>query len=612
MKKIKLLITSAALLVGGGLLSFSANNIIKANAAIVGSENTPMLTQVTDMNSFKSGDYVIGNIVDDNFIGDYTNSKYTFVKSSDARLLTFTEISSDDSGIYFTIFDTEENFFLGYDKSTNFTKLTAVKDDSGYWYVDIGSDGKIKIISKKDDTRAILYRNGSDASSKRFAPYADSNVKNNDEYTYPYIYYLSTDSIEVTLHYGDGLVENYSIKSGTTLQELLDSNNVKYEKENYRFDGWYYDSEGKEMFDTSVSIEESAEVYAHYTSHDDLFGAEYFSEINTKTSLKATREISKSNVEIDFEKLGYTSADSNADLVGDNKTNNSSKFGLSSSDWNVIADKGNGNAPSFKNDSHELRLYRENKISFTNLNGFVENFVLKMSQEPKYLKISVEGKEIMPQINDSGYLLYDFSNLDTNTFEISSTATGTGTSNRLDLEKGFYIMSDITTISNVSIRFGTSIRMDKFVRDSSYGVILADGTKIEDGDDLNSLFAESNTTSASDYVAYLKQQGINVYQEPFADTEIAYVSTPNSSIALDETDPNAKYAQYALVIDGLLEHMNQTFAAVCYMEYEGQLYLMKEARHSINSVVDAYLADEDTMSTLTDNSVAILKALNAM
>ena len=111
---------------------------------------------------------------------------------------------------------------------------------------------------------------------------------------------------------------------------------------------------------------------------------------------------------------------------------------------------------------------------------------------------------------------------------------------------------------------------------------------------------------------YLKQQNISAYQAAFTSDEIAYVATPNSTVDLDETDPTAKYAQFALVIDDLLEYMDRTFAAVCYMEYEGQLYLMKEARHSINSVVDAYLADEETMSKLTDNSVAILNALSAM
>ena len=600
MKKIKLLITSAALLVGGSLLAYSSNNMVKANAAIVGSENTPKLTQVTDMNSFKSGDYVIGNLDEDNFIGDYNSSKYDFVRSSDARLLTFTEVSSDDSGTYFTIFDTEENFFLGYGSKTNFNKLTAVKDDSGYWYVDIGSDGKVKIISKKDDTRAILYRNGSSASEKKFAPYAVSNVEDSSGYTYPYVYYLPKESIEVTLHYGDDITNTYSVDSGITLQRLIELNSITFEKENYTFEGWYTDSEFLNLFDPLTPITNNVELYAKYI---ELTEENYFESLSTQTSIKATSEtvIDKKTFSVDL--VGISSSGNK--LFSDSDFVNQLSdvmFGNDSEDWKVSFEKKSSHAPGFYKSGSNLRLYENDSLTFSNING-ISSITLTETNDGGFDILNNEGQVLYSETGKITNKTYNFDECKS----IIIKANGSIRISKLEFET----YGNVISPKEVSLRFGANIPLDHYVStDVSYGVIIADGAKIAKGADLNKLY--NGSTTAADYVTYLKQQNISAYQAAFTSDEIAYVATPNSTVDLDETDPTAKYAQFALVIDDLLEHMDRTFAAVCYMEYEGQLYLMKETRHSINSVVDAYLADEEIMGTLTDNSVAILNALNAM
>ncbi len=352
---------------------------------------------------------------------------------------------------------------------------------------------------------------------------------------------------------------------------------------------------------------------------DEISSEDYFNSLSTKTSLKASgivdrnireQEISLNNFtvsEMPNSKIENTNYYVNIDDIG---SNISELFWNDLSDeWNILNEDGDGTKNRLWQNSDNdvsLRIYKGGKIKFTRLDEKIYNLKLDISKGTITIIDDMNNKYSASANNGN-------INFENGTQSVTLMVPK-------DTKDNVYVENDIvfgvglisTRINSASIRFGTSIPMDKFVKEASYGVILADATKIDGDDNLNSLFDESNTSSAFDYVAYLKEQGISVYQEPFADKEIAYVATPNSTVALDETDPNAKYAQFAVVIDGLLEHMDQTFAAVCYMEYEGQLYLMKEARRSINSVVDAYLADEEIMGSLTDNSVAILNALNAM
>ncbi len=323
----------------------------------------------------------------------------------------------------------------------------------------------------------------------------------------------------------------------------------------------------------------------------------YFESLETKTSLKASGTIKQQDVTaIDFNTYDVSSGLT----YGPEDIEN--KLKTIDDGWSVA---GNG-VEIEEHNGIKFAMQSQGYITFSNNNKKFSSVSVTLKYIDDLEVTTEENKTPIKPIKLKGdSYIFNF-NEPTSSFTIKNIYDGYA-----NLTDAIIINeSPLAEMDNLSIRFGTNIPMDKFVKEASYGIIIADGTKIAEGADLNNLYNGSPT--AEDYVTYLKQKSISAYQMAFASEEIAYVATPNSTVALDETDPNAKYAQFALVIDDLLEHMDQTFAAVCYMEYEGQLYLMKEARHSINSVVDAYLADEEIMGTLTDNSVAILNALNAM
>ncbi len=330
---------------------------------------------------------------------------------------------------------------------------------------------------------------------------------------------------------------------------------------------------------------------------NQLTDEKYFETLETKTSLKASGTIKQQDVTaIDFNTYDVASGLTYGpeDIENKLKTTDDS--------WSVT---GNGVEIEEYN-GIKFAMQSQGYITFSNNNKKFSSVSVTLKYIDNLEVTTEENKTPIKPINLKGdSYIFNF-NEPTSSFTIKNIYKGYA-----NLTDSIIINeSPLAEMDNLSIRFGTNIPMDKFVKEASYGIILADGTKIAEGSDLNKLY--NGSTTAADYVTHLKQQNISAYQTAFTSDEIAYVATPNSTVDLDETDPTAKYAQFALVIDDLLEHMDQTFAAVCYMEYEGQLYLMKEARHSINSVVDAYLADEETMSKLTDNSIAILNALNAM
>ena len=605
MNKLKLLVT-ASLLVGGGIFALSAaDGVTSANAETVGESvvgdklatdiisGEKYIIRTLGMSNEAGGEYayMTSKVSGKDYFGFSDNIKnslvFTFDYVSEKDKYT---ISFEENGITAYLKSatgSSNNLYVEYDDSVSIP-------DSCYWSVSFESDGSATIKYDGSISRVISFNDNKNQG--RFSTY-----KSNQS-SIALLPLISMTTHNVEFYDGDNLLFSKSVIDGETINfDSIDS--YKY---GYIFDGWYIDTELTKLFDKETIIVSDIKLYAKYI---DASPSDFFEMSKTKTSLKATNEARDYLKEIKF----YSSPIAGKGTAGllDSNVNNAYNFGLDASKWsvNVIEGKPSLGYPASDNPSEtkdtELRIYGSNKIKFVYTGSEkIDNITLRTTNVTN-LKISIDGttKIVGNKIQDNTYMYA----IGANTFIIENTS-----SKRIDCIDGIDFNLAENIITSVSLRFGASIPMNKFIKEASYGVIIADGTKIEDGDDLNSLFAESNTTSASDYVAYLKQQGINVYQEPFADTEIAYVSTPNSSIALDETDPNAKYAQYALVIDGLLEHMNQTFAAVCYMEYEGQLYLMKEARHSINSVVDAYLADEDTMSTLTDNSVAILNALNAM
>ena len=558
MNKLKLLVT-ASLLIGGCLFLSNTFNGAVTEAKAAGSTFIPPETVTLNGKQYSvERVYYSDPITDGTYLFGGTGKKdeHYYVSSfNGSNRFDVSENISDSQIFEIKIQDEKCAVLMDYDGEKS--------------YLDLPSEKNTIAVQPFDSTSNDAYQwtlNDLSVLSQSDLEYPDYNI-----------------GIESLKYDGYGLILNY--------------NNTDTQENNKPMFRAYKDIQ------TKYKTEGYSALQLYKVTDVQISSENYFSSQKTKSSLKLLGNTQDKSEYVDFEDALTKNNNEDIEL-----NQIAIATGLADKGWYI--DGKSAYLTLYNNSTCEL-YFPKNEDAFITLSNnslVIDSITFKLNN--KY----IDNYEIRVGNN----VVSDYDKLPDNQYRFNFTGNVTSFTIANISEYNAYLVDGLTIeahyseVSSASLRFGTNIPLDYYEKDALYGVILADGTKIEDGDDLNSLFAESNTTSASDYVAYLKQQGINVYQEPFADTEIAYVSTPNSSIALDETDPNAKYAQYALVIDGLLEHMNQTFAAVCYMEYEGQLYLMKEARHSINSVVDAYLADEDTMSTLTDNSVAILNALNAM
>lgn len=558
MKKLKLLVT-ASLLIGGCLFLSNTFNGAVTEAKAASSTFIPPETVTLNGKQYSvERAYYSDPITDGMYLfgGTGKNDEHYYVSSFDgSSRFDVSEDISDSQIFEIKLQDEKCAVLMDYEGEKS--------------YLDLPSQKNTIAVQPFDSTSDDAYQwtiNDLSVLSQSDLKYPDYNI-----------------GIESLKYDGYGLILNY--------------NNTDTQKNNKPMFRAYKDIK------TKYKTEGYSALQLYKVTDVQISSENYFSSQKTKSSLKLLGNTQDKSEYVDFEDALATNNNEDIEL-----NQIAIATGLGDKGWNI-----SGNSAYltlYNNSTYELYFPKSENafITLSNDSLVIDSITFKLNNK------FIENYEIKA----GNSVVSDYDKLQDNQYRFNFTGNVTSftIANISDynayLVDGLTIEAHYSEISSASLRFGTNIPLDYYEKDASYGVIIADGTKIEDGDDLNSLFAESNTISVSDYIAYLKEQGISAYQAAFESDEIAYVATPNSTVALDETDPNAKYAQFAVVIDGLLEHMDRTFAAVCYMEYEGQLYLMKEARHSINSVVDAYLADEETMSKLTDNSIAILNALNAM
>ena len=586
MNKLKLLVT-ASLLVGGGIFALSAaDGVTSAKAAEAKSDIGIELSDGTYklglyQQQLKKYIYLNGQMD-----GYYAASTDNFSDAADVKIDVI-----DSEALTFTM-QLDDGKYIGAVKSGNHNNIKLNLDNPFEWT--FSSD--THLISGMCGDTEIFIGNYSDFDTFSLS---DISYSTNPSNNLAHLYSKEAGTVTISLNYGMNL-EHSKTFTGNMFEPVTLPSDVNPEIEGYILT-WYTTENfavGTE-FDISQPITEDVSLYAKYI---ELTKENYFESLSTQTSIKATSEtvIDKKTFSVDL--VGISSSGNK--LFSDDFVNQLSDvmFGNDSEDWKVSFEKKSSHEPGFYKSGSNLRLYENDSLTFSNDNG-IFSITLTETNGKGFEILNNEGEVLYSEAGEVANKTYNFDECKS----IIIKANGSIRISKLEFET----YGNVISPKEVSLRFGANIPLDHYVStDVSYGVIIADGAKIAEGADLNKLYNGSST--AADYVTYLKQQNISAYQTAFTSDEIAYVATPNSTVDLDETDPTAKYAQFALVIDDLLEHMDQTFAAVCYMEYEGQLYLMKEARHSINSVVDAYLADEEIMGSLTDNSIAILNALNAM
>ena len=130
-------------------------------------------------------------------------------------------------------------------------------------------------------------------------------------------------------------------------------------------------------------------------------------------------------------------------------------------------------------------------------------------------------------------------------------------------------------ISSATIRFGTTLDKDTmYDQTAKYGIIA--GLSLSDTD-ISSKAGEY--TSASTFAA------VNGYACVDLTSSLKFVDEENAVVE----NPDGNMFQYALAITDMLDYIDKQITAACYMEYDGQLYVMNEVTYSVRSLAQEYI-----------------------
>lgn len=331
-----------------------------------------------------------------------------------------------------------------------------------------------------------------------------------------------------------------------------------------------------------------------------MTGEEYFDSSTTSTSLKLS---------------GYSNGVFNENIVfnnidfGDDKQTKYSPnemveaMGLDSSVWSISGK----DVELFMYNGYkgEIQFYENGYIEITNNESKINSFTLTglaLSYSKYLIVVDENNNEVKGTENGDG-TTFTFSGDGTNSFKIT-LMTGRD-----------YLYADgslqlyckgSATITGAGIRFGTNIPVNLYDENANYGVIVAQASSLDDA--LDSYLGLESDITLDGFKKDLDTMEVKYYDS--GKLIPAYVMNINDTEAA--TPEEANYVQYALVLNGLENLLDEEFAAVCYMTSSDETFhIMSEKRHSVRSVAEAYLADDKIMSTLTNNSIALLNAVVA-
>lgn len=326
----------------------------------------------------------------------------------------------------------------------------------------------------------------------------------------------------------------------------------------------------------------------------------YFDSSSTNTSLKLSGYTSGSfEKNIVFNDL-YFGENNDVEYLPNQMVD---AMGLDSSIWSISGE--NAKLFKYKGNTGEIQFDKGGYIEVTNNESKIKSITftgLSLYVSNKATVTDSDGNNASKRENNGG-TTFTFSGDGTNSFKVSLNSN----------EEQLYITGSLdffgmgkATITGAGIRFGTNIPVNLYDENADYGVIVAQASSLDAALD-SYLGLESDITLAG-FKKDLETKAVKYY-----DSEKlipAYVMNINDTEAA--TPEEANYVQYALVLNGLENLLNEEFAAVCYMtSSDGTFHIMSEARHSVRSVAEAYLANDKIMSSLTNNSIALLNAVVA-
>lgn len=573
MRKTSLLITSFALLVGGGLLCSASPITPNARKATIEDPSIYTYTKVESASDIVSGSQYIftydGTLTSDgiadgvNFMSEHGGKYYNRTTNiSEALLLTITQeadsnysISFDDSGV---------TTYVSYgDNNENEAHTSTTYNNQSAWTFGEGKNGAIAVNNVGSSARRLQYNSG----SPRFACYTGSQqdltiyeVEEVTEYT-------------VTFHYGWDGTQNVTTKEvlvidGKTVEVPSD---IDTNVENYRFVGWYTSTEYTTEFDFEAGITENTDVYAKYESTASYTIGDYFALNSTKSSMIAS-----------YQKEGFADEyvasfeNSSKGDLSDTQNNATLLFGEESASYlNVTFTKNNNSNSNVSTAGKELRFYQYDILTFEVADGYeIESIEFTTTRGNLFIdNIEVSSSGIV-EIGKSTVIFTNenqvrFSQLIINVTSVSSYS-----------------------VTDASLRFGANVRMDYYDETAKYGLILGNNlTDTAIKDKLNNEATAEEFATANGLVA-------------IENKTVAFVDGHGTEVE----QASATNYQFATVLTGMTTHLSDKVTAAAYMEYDGKLYLMDETTYSLKTLAQKYL---DYQLVTDPDGIGLLEAIIA-
>lgn len=587
MRKTSLLITSFALLVGGGLLCSASPITPNARMATIEDPSIYTYTKVESASDIVSGSqYIItygGTLTSDgvangvNFMStpnnDQTSGNNYFTSSTiitDALLVT---IQSSTNGYTLTYTDDSEVLtYIAYNSSatskSNYLHPLTSFNDYCEWNINVSTDS-VSIHNNGNTSRYIQYN----LTNPRFAGYTGTQED-------PSLYKVDIKSTyTVAFHYGwDGTqnvtTKEISVYDGETVEVPSD---IDTDVENYRFVGWYTSTEYTTEFDFEAGITGSTDIYAYYEATADYTIGDYFAAGDTKSSMIASYQ---KNEQIgSLQSSLYASGVETKLVEGENNAN--ILYGEGTDKYLEVSYTNGGRNVSLMRTDGQFRLYGGDSITISAKEGTKIESV-EVSYEHDGV-LSIDGTEVTKGSNTSTISVEDN----------SITLTNDGKQVRINTLTVKYTEQVVDySVTDASLRFGANVSMEYYDATAKYGLIL--GNNLED----TAIKAKlNNETTAEEFAT---ANGLVAIENK----TVAFVDGNRTEV---EQETATNY-QFATVLTGMTTHLSDKVTAAAYMEYDGKLYLMNETTYSLKTLAQKYLEDQ----LVTDpDGIGLLEAIIA-
>ena len=569
MRKTSLLITSFALLVGGGLLCSASP--ITPNARMAAADQTYTF-DFTNFSSFSTWgeSYSEHKVKTTEFAnGSEIEGTFTFEKANKQRSGNTIDNMPVTKGYSVTFALEEADFFI---KDFSFTCVqwgTKTQTMSFEYSVD-GND----YISLDGTSDNFILESGD--ISEYGAKYVKLNFSSQDnqvgvkEFT---VTLGQSIQYDVTFHYGwDGEAytnsEIVSIDNGNVVAEPEIDTSV----DGYRFIGWYADENYETPFDFEAPINANTDVYAKYEATASYTIGDYFALNSTKSSMIASYQKSIIDGEVTYP---YIPRDKQVDLKKGSEyaeENAKTLFGEECEGLSVLYEGTN---------TTNIRLWKDGSFRAYN------NTQLTISTSGDYLIKSIDVDRTSGYSIDNGTIS---KHIEVNAQSIKFTFTGSTTFNTFTIT--YESLVDGYIPSDASLRFGANVSMEYYDETAKYGLIL--GNNLED----TAIKAKLNNEATAEEFA--TANGLVAIEN----TSVAFVDGNGTEVE----QASATNYQFATVLTGMVTHLSDKVTAAAYMEYDGKLYLMDETTYSLKTLTQKYLDDQ---LVIDPDGIGLLEAIIA-